>query len=64
MHEGGFTGNDNGGVELGLAFVLRGGNMHFLHSSVHFASMIDNIVLKELTFVHHKKTKCYSSVEK
>jgi hypothetical protein len=29
-----------------MAFILRGGNVHFLHFSVHFASMIDIIVLK------------------
>jgi hypothetical protein len=46
MHRGGVTSNKNWGVQLGLAFVLRGKAVHFLHLSVHFASMIDNIVLK------------------
>jgi hypothetical protein len=40
------TGNKNGGVQLGLAFVFRGKNGHFMHYSVHFTSMIDDIVLK------------------
>ena len=38
--------NKNGGVQFRLAFVLRGANTPFLQTSVHFASMIDNIVLK------------------
>ncbi len=29
-----------------MSFVFRGENVHFLHFSVHFASMIDKIVLK------------------
>jgi len=40
------SGNKNGGVQFGLAFVLRGGNTPFLRTSVHFASMIDNVVIK------------------
>jgi hypothetical protein len=39
-------GNKNGGVQLGLAFVLRGKNTPFLRTSVHFASMIVNLLLK------------------
>jgi len=30
-----------GGVQFGLAFVLRRGNTSFLRTSVHVASMID-----------------------
>ena len=30
MHVGGVSGNKKGGVQLGLAFILRGQNMHFL----------------------------------
>jgi hypothetical protein len=37
---GGVTGNKNGGVQLGLAFIFRGGNVHFMHFSVHFASIV------------------------
>jgi hypothetical protein len=49
------SGNKNGGVQFGLAFVLRGGNTPFLQTS---ASMTDNVVLKiESTFGHYKKTK-------
>ena len=40
------TGNKNGGVQLGLAFVFRGKNTPFLRTSVHFASMIGNLVIK------------------
>ena len=36
------SGNKN--VQFGLAFVLRGGNTPFLQTSVHVASMIDNVV--------------------
>ncbi len=39
-----------GGVQLCLALVFRGGNVHFMHFSVLFASMVDNIVLKEKYF--------------
>jgi hypothetical protein len=46
MHRGCVSSNINGGLQLGLAFVLRGGNVIFLHFSLHFANMIDNIVLK------------------
>ena len=46
MHRGCVTCNKNGWVQLGLAFILRGKTVHFLHLSVHFASMIDSIVLK------------------
>jgi hypothetical protein len=46
MHRWCVSGNKNEGVQLGLAFVFRGENVHFLHSSVHFASMIDKIVLR------------------
>ena len=35
-----------GGVQLGLAFVFRGKSVHVLNSSVHFASMVDNLVFK------------------
>ncbi len=58
------AGNKNGGVQLGLAFVLRSKNTPFLHTSVHFASMIGNLVLKVEYFETLKKTKCNSSVEK
>jgi hypothetical protein len=53
------SGNKNGGVQFGLAFVLRGGNTPFLQTSVHFASMIlDNVVLKiEFLWTLQKKTK-------
>ncbi len=64
MHRGCVTGNKNGGVQLGLAFVLRGKNTPVLHTSVHFASMIGNLVLKVEYFGTLKKTKCNSSVEK
>jgi hypothetical protein len=50
------------GVQLGLAFVLREKNTHNLISSVHIASMVDNLVLKEQYFWTLQKTKCYSSV--
>jgi hypothetical protein len=43
---GAVSSNKNGGVQLGLAFILREGNLHFMHFSVYFASMINNIVLK------------------
>ncbi len=46
MHRGCVSGNKNGGVQFGLVFVLRGGNTPFFRTSVHFASMIDNLVLK------------------
>ena len=46
MHRGGVSGNKNGGMQSGLAFVLRGGNTPFLRTSVHFASMIEYAVLK------------------
>jgi hypothetical protein len=39
-------GNKNGGVQFPLAFVFRGGNTHFLRTSVHVASRIVNVVLK------------------
>jgi hypothetical protein len=39
-----------GGVQLGLAFVLRGKTVHFLHLSVHFASMIDNTAFNRKYF--------------
>jgi hypothetical protein len=35
-----------GGVQLGLAFIFRGGNVHVLNLSLHFASMVDNLVTK------------------
>jgi hypothetical protein len=60
---GGVTSNKNGGLQLGLAFVLRRKNVYFLHLSVHFASMIDNIVRKVKYFWTLPKTKHYSSVE-
>jgi hypothetical protein len=53
-----------GGVQLGLVFVFKGGNVHVLNSSVHFARMVDNLVLKVQYFGHYKKTKHYSSIEK
>jgi hypothetical protein len=46
MHRGCVTSNKNGGVQLGMAFVLRGKNTAFFSTSVHFAGMIDNLVLK------------------
>jgi hypothetical protein len=46
MHGVCVTGNRNGGLQLGLAFVFRGGNMNVLNASVHFASMVDNLVFK------------------
>ena len=68
MHRVCVSGNKNGGVQFGLAFVLRGGNTPFLRTSVHFASMIDNVVLEIVeyfwTLQKNKKTKCNSSVEK
>jgi hypothetical protein len=45
MHMGCVSGNKNGGVQFGLAFILRGGNTPFLRTSVHVAIMIDNVVL-------------------
>jgi hypothetical protein len=55
-------------LQFVLACVLRGGNTPFLRTSVHFASMIDNVVLKiEYFWSQEKKTKkkkCNSSVEK
>jgi hypothetical protein len=56
MHGEGVSSNKNGGVQLGLAFVLRGGNVHFMHFSLHFARMIDNIVLKVKYFWTLQKT--------
>jgi hypothetical protein len=64
MGGGGVTGDKNGGVRLGLAFVLRGKTVHVLKSSVHFASMVDNLVFKVQYFWTLKKTKCCSSIEK
>ncbi len=61
---GGVTSNKNGGVQLGLAFVFRWKNVHFMHFSVHFASMVDNIVLKVKYFWTLQKTKHYSTIEK
>ncbi len=59
------SSNKNGGVQFGLAFVLRGGNTSFLQTSVDFASVIDNGVLKiEYFWTLQKKKKCNSSVEK
>ena len=55
MHRGCVTGNKNGGVQLGLAFVFRGKNTPFLRTSVHFASMIGNLVLKVEYFGTLKK---------
>jgi hypothetical protein len=49
-------------IRLGLCF--EGGNYAFFHLSVHFASMIDNIVLEVKYFWTLKKTKCYSTVDK
>ncbi len=46
MHRRCVTSNENGEVQLGLAFIFRGGNVHVLNSSVHFASMVDNLVFK------------------
>jgi hypothetical protein len=43
--QGCVTGNKNGGVQSDLAFILRDKNTHF-STSVHFASMMDNLVLK------------------
>jgi hypothetical protein len=40
------TCNENGGVQLGFAFVFRGGNVHVLNSNVHFASMADKRLTK------------------
>jgi hypothetical protein len=57
MHMGCVTNNKNGGVQLGLAVVLRGENVQFLHFSVYFASMIDNIVLKVKYFWTLQKNK-------
>jgi hypothetical protein len=64
MHRGCVTSNKNGGVQLGLDFVLRGKTVHFLHFSVHFARMIDDIVFKIQYFWTLQKTKCNSTVEK
>ncbi len=57
MHRGGVSSNKHGGVQFGLAFVLRGGNAPFLQTSVYFASMIDYLVLKIEYFWTLKKTK-------
>jgi hypothetical protein len=57
MHRGCVTINKNGGVQLGLAFVLGGVNVHVLNPSVHFASMVDNLVLKVQYFWTLKKLK-------
>ena len=46
-----------GGVQFGLAFVLRGGNTPFLRTSVHFASMINNLVVKIEYFWTLQKNK-------
>ncbi len=43
--------------QLGLAFVIRRINAHVKYFSVHFASMIDSIVLKAKYFWTLKKTK-------
>jgi hypothetical protein len=67
MHRWCVSGNKKGGVQFGLGFSLRGGNTPFLRTSVHFASMIDNVVLKIeffWTLQKKQKNKCYSSVEK
>ena len=40
------SGYKNGGVQFGLAFVLRGGDTPFVRTSVYFASMTDNVELK------------------
>ena len=53
-----------GWVQLGLAIVLGGEIMQFLHSNVHFASMIGNLVFKVKSFWTLQKTKCNSTVEK
>ncbi len=58
------TSNKNGGVQLGLAFVFGGGNVHVVKSIVHFTSMVDNLVFNVQYFGHYKKTKCNNSVEK
>jgi hypothetical protein len=55
MHRVYVTGNKNGGLQLGLAFVFWGGNVHFLNSSVHFASMVDNLVCKVQYFLTLQK---------
>jgi hypothetical protein len=47
-----------------LGLCSEGGNMHFLHSSGHFPSMIGNLVLKVLYFKTLQKTKCISSRRK
>ena len=58
MHRVCVSGNKNGGVQFGLAFVLRGGNTPFLQTSVDFASVIDNVVLKiEYFWTLEKKLK-------
>jgi hypothetical protein len=57
MHRGGVSGNKNGGMQSGLAFVLRGGNTPFLRTSVHFASMIEYAVLKIEYFWTLQKNK-------
>jgi hypothetical protein len=65
MHRRCVTSNKNGGgVQLGLAFVFRGGNVHVLNSSVHFASMLDILVFTVQYFWTLQKTKWNSSVEK
>ncbi len=43
------------GVQLGPAFVFGGGNVHVLNSSVHFASMVVNLVVKAHYFLTLKK---------
>jgi hypothetical protein len=45
MHRGCVSGNKSGGVQFGLAFVLREENTPFLQTSVQIASIIDNVVL-------------------
>jgi hypothetical protein len=50
------TSNKNGGVQLGLAFIFRGGNVHVLNFSVHFASRVDNLVFEVQYFWTLKKT--------